>query len=76
MPLSIESIPLAQLLCHMSSSVIFANASREGLGSYNLFIGVSWNMAISVRILDHTSINHLEFFTFLIQLLYIKYIYN
>ena len=59
----------------MPTSIFFTDALGIGIGSYHLNSSLIWNYAFPINLLLFTTINHLEFFIFIIQLLLLEY-YN
>jgi len=53
----------------MLSLIFFTDALGHGIGGYNLTTGRTWNLQLLAEILQFTTINHLEFLAFLVQLL-------
>ena len=52
---------------------IFTDASGIGMGSYHLNSGLTWNFVFPPDIQSFATMNHLELFTFIVQLLILEH---
>ena len=71
--LGTEGVPLEKLILYLPSATHFTDASGHSMGGYHMEIGYIWNYPFPAGILEKTAINHLEFFTILIDLLLTAY---
>ena len=69
---SMAGVPFEKLLSKIPTTIFFVDASGLGIDSYNFNSGLIWNYTFSLDILKFTSINHMKFFTFIVQLLLIE----
>jgi len=51
---------------------LFTDASGSGIGGFNLITRQAWSYILPLDILNYTTINHLEFFVVIVQILLIK----
>ena len=68
-----NGVPFTKLLWKIPILIFFMDTSGIGIGSYHLNSSLTWNYVFLLNILIFTTINHLEFFIFIIQLLLLKY---
>ena len=67
--LGTEGVPLEKLLLRLPSATHFTDASGKGMGGYHMETGCVWNYPFPSGILEKTTINHLEFFAIIVDLL-------
>ena len=64
--------PIARLVLRCLTMLMFTDAAKYSMGGYYNETGVGWQFAFPKGILDHTTINHLEFLAILVELMRIK----
>lgn len=64
-----KSTSILKLISGMPTTIFFTDTSSQGLGGYSLYNIRSQNFVLINRIFNYTTINHLEFFALLLQLL-------
>jgi len=68
-----QGVPFHKLLWKIPTAIFFTDASGISMGSYHFSSGLTWNYSFPPDILKHTTINHMEFFMFIVQLLLMEY---
>ena len=66
---AMKGAPISHLILRMPTMIKFTDTSGKGMGSYDLLLGIVWNYKFPIDILNHTTINYLEFFTVIVDLL-------
>ena len=69
----VESTSILKLIWRLLLSISFTDVSGMGLGGYFLFSWQSLNFKLPEGILNCTTINHLEFLAFIVELLLLKF---
>ena len=63
---------IERLVIREPTMVMFTDAAKYGMGGYHNESGVGWQFAFPARILEHTTINHLEFLAAVVGLIIMK----
>ena len=71
--LGTEGVPLEKLLLRLPSDTHFTDTSSKGMGGYHMETSYIWNYPFPSGILEKTTINHLEFFAIIVDLLLTAY---